>query len=71
MVLCDDLEGWDGGRGGKVKGEGKYVHIWLFHFIVQHCKATILPIKRNRMNDHTTAPVLELTLIVTLSGNEG
>ena len=20
MVLCDDLEGWDGGRGGKVKG---------------------------------------------------
>ena len=70
-MLCDDLEGLDVGRGGKVKGEGIYVHIWLFHFIVQRCKAAILPIKRKKVNDHATAPVLELTPIVTLSRNEG
>ena len=46
LVLCDDLEGLDGGweRGS----EGRdYVFIWLIHFIVhqklmQNCKATIL-----------------------------
>ena len=36
MVPCDDLEGWDGGRGeeGRIKREGIYVCIWLTHFIV-------------------------------------
>ena len=47
MVLCDDLDGWDGGGvGGVSQREGIYVYIWLIHFAVQqkltqHCKATI------------------------------
>ena len=27
LVLCDDLEGWDGGVGGRLKWEGIYVYI--------------------------------------------
>ena len=49
LVLCDDLEGWDGaGRsvGGMLKREGMYAYIWLIHFDVQqkltHCKVIIL-----------------------------
>ena len=34
-VLCDDLEGWDGGSGGRFKREGVYVYMWLIHFLVQ------------------------------------
>ena len=42
-VLCDDIEGWVGGR---LKREGIYVYIWLIHVAVQqkltqHCKAII------------------------------
>ena len=46
-MLCDDLDGWDGGGvGGVSQREGIYVYIWLIHFAVQqkltqHCKATI------------------------------
>ena len=46
-MLCDDLDGWDGGGvGGVSPREGIYVYIWLIHFAVQqkltqHCKATI------------------------------
>ena len=25
LALCDDLEGWDGGRAGKLRKEGMYV----------------------------------------------
>ena len=30
-VLCDDLEGWEGGRRmeGRSKGKGTYVYLWL------------------------------------------
>ena len=36
MVLCDDLEGWDGGGvGGRPKREGIYVYIWLSYVVVQ------------------------------------
>ena len=48
LVLCDDLEGWDGGGvQGRLKREGMYVYAWLIRFIVQqkltqHCKAIIL-----------------------------
>ena len=47
-MLCDNLNGWDGGGDGrKSKRDGIYVYIQLIHFIVQeklmqHCKATVL-----------------------------
>ena len=46
-MLCDDLDGWDGGVGGRSKREGIYVYISLIHFTVeqkltQHDKAIIL-----------------------------
>ena len=46
-VLCDDLEGWDEGLGGRRKREGMDVHIQLSHTAVhqkltQPCKAIIL-----------------------------
>ena len=33
-MLCDELEGWDGG-GREVTREGIYIYISLIHFIVQ------------------------------------
>ena len=27
LMLCDDLEGWDGGRGGRPNREGMYINI--------------------------------------------
>ena len=40
--------GWE--MGGKFKGEGTYVHLWLIHVDVkqkptQHCKAIVLQSK--------------------------
>ena len=34
-MLCDDLEGWDGGLGGKLKREEIYVFLRLIHVVVQ------------------------------------
>ena len=49
---CDVLDGLDGGVGGKEFKDGRDICIygWPIHFIVQqkpiqHCKATIPPIK--------------------------
>ena len=44
MVFCDDLEGRDGGRGGREVQEGGdvYIHIDSLHCIAEtkkHCKA--------------------------------
>ena len=53
-VLCDDLDGWDGGWvGGRSKREGIQVYIQLIHFIVQqkltqHYKAIICQLKKNK-----------------------
>ena len=33
-LLCDDLEWWDGGMGGRSKREGVYVYVQLIHFTV-------------------------------------
>lgn len=44
MVLCDDLGGWNGWMGGRLKKEGICVFIKLIHFAV-HQKLTML--KRN------------------------
>jgi len=47
-VLCDNLEGGDGGLlGGKLKREGFYIYLQLIYIVVQqklahHCKAIIL-----------------------------
>ena len=46
-MLCDDLEGWDGGEQDRLKRTGICVYVWLILFIVQqkltqHCKASIL-----------------------------
>ena len=35
LVLCENLEGWDGEEGGKVQdGEDKYI-LWLVHIDVR------------------------------------
>jgi len=48
-VLCDELEGWDGGRAvrGRLEREWMYVHLQMTHATVQqklmqHCKSIIL-----------------------------
>ena len=44
LVLCDNLEGWDGvGDGRGFKREGTYGYLWLFNVDVwqkpsQYCK---------------------------------
>ena len=50
-MLCDDLEGWDGVVGGRLKKEGICVYIELIHIVLQqklaqHCKAIILQFKK-------------------------
>ena len=45
-MLCDDLDGWEVGIGGRFKREGIYVYIQLIYSagkqkMTQHCKATI------------------------------
>ena len=48
LVLCDDLEGWDGRWGGRrLRKERIWVYLWLIHVIVpqnltKHCKAIVL-----------------------------
>jgi len=50
-VLCDDLEGWDGGWGWERGSRGKriYVYLWRIHVVwqkpTQHCKGIILQLK--------------------------
>ena len=45
LVLCDDLEGCGGGRGGRLKTEGTYVQLWLIRVAVWHCRAIYLQLK--------------------------
>ena len=45
--LCDNPEGWDGVRRGRLQKEGTYVYLRLIHIVVwqkptQYCKAIIL-----------------------------
>ena len=52
MVFCNDLEGKDGGLGGRLMREGMYVG-WLIHAVVwqkltQHCKAVFLKLKKKK-----------------------
>ena len=49
-MLCEDLEGWDGEKGGP--RERGYIHLWLIHITVkqkpiQHFKEVILQFKNN------------------------
>ena len=50
LVLCHDLHGSDGGRGGWFKREGICVQLWLIFIVVQqkliqYCKTTFLQLK--------------------------
>ena len=52
-MLCDNLEGWEGERGGRFKREETYVYLRLIHADVwqkptQYCKAIILQLKINK-----------------------
>ena len=53
LVLCDNLEGWDGMESGReVEREGPCVFLWLVHADIgqkstQYCKAIILHLKIN------------------------
>ena len=52
LALCDDLEGWVGGRGGRKKGEGIYLHLWQICVVgqqkpTQYCKAIFPQLKIN------------------------
>ena len=50
---CDDLEGWDGEMGWRLKSKGNiYVCLQLITIVLQqkptqHCKAIILQLKKN------------------------
>ena len=50
-MLCNDLEGWDGG-GWREAQEGICVYLWLIHVVLcqkptRHYKAIILQLKIN------------------------
>ena len=53
LVLCDNLEEWDGGgvgEGRRFKRKGTYVYVRLIHVVVwqkptEHCKSIIHELK--------------------------
>ena len=50
MVLCEDLEGW---RGGRLRREGIYIHLYLIYVVVQkkptkHFKTFVFQLKINK-----------------------
>ena len=48
-VLCDDLDGWDGGGvGGRSKRE--LIRFLVQQKLTQHCKEIILQFKKKRVN---------------------
>ena len=56
LVLCDNLEEWEGGREGFrgwLKRERIYAYLWLIHAVVrqelaQLCKAIVLQLKKKQ-----------------------
>ena len=54
VLLCDNLEGWDGWKvGGRLTREEIYVFLWLIHVgqkLMQYCKAIILQLKILKRN---------------------
>ena len=53
LALCDDLEGQDGRRGGRLEREGIYVYLQLIHIAVRqkptkHHRAIFLQLKTNK-----------------------
>ena len=50
-MLCDELEGWDGGRGGREVQEGGDMCIFMADshccMATRHCKAIIFQLKIN------------------------
>ena len=52
-MLCDDIEGWDVGGGMEAQEGGEiYIYMYIYIFFIvqqkptQHCKATILQLKK-------------------------
>ena len=48
-MLCDDLEGWEGGSGqrGHTHTHTELIHVVVWQKATQHCKAIILQLKIN------------------------
>ena len=58
-MLCEDLEGWNSGVGGRFTREGIHVYLWLIHIVVQqkptqHCKVITLQLKINFLKRENT-----------------
>ena len=52
LVLCNNLEGWDGEGGSRPRGHG-YAHGWFMLTLkkpTQYCKAIILQLKISKFN---------------------
>ena len=58
LVLCDDLEGWDGGDVGRLRKEGIYVYLELIHAVVQQ-----KPIENKLKKKKKNHPHLYLMLV--------
>lgn len=41
--------------GGRFKRVGIHVHVWLTHFVLQHCKATTPQFKEEESTPHTVS----------------
>ena len=55
MVLCGDLEGWDGDEvGRRLKRKGISVYTYLIHHAIQkkltqHCEAIMVQLKKKKI----------------------
>ena len=47
LVLCDNPEGWDGGRGRRRRWEGIYIHMLCYAKSLQSCPTLCDPIDRS------------------------
>ena len=68
-MLCDNLEGWDG--GGTFKKKGIYLYLWLIHVDIwqksmQYYKAIILQLKINEFKKDSSQIGLE-PVVMTFS----
>ena len=60
LVLCDNIEEWDGVEG-RFKREGTYAYLWLIHIDIwqkpsQYCEVIILQLKIKYLKIKMVAP---------------
>ena len=65
-MLCDDLEGWDGGMEGDSVGKGSMYaysryHVVLQQNLTQHCKAIILQLTIKKKKETNYPPASQVT----------